>query len=831
MIGALIIAALLFTALVAVSARAADPDHDKVVGTTPPATTPAVQNGFVDDIVQVGGTTIAGGTFTTVAAPGGSDVTRRYLFAFNASTGALSSSFTPALDKYVRAVIPGPTAGTVYVAGAFTTVNGATNSRVALLDVSTGQRVASFKPPTINGVVQTIATAGSRLIIGGNFTKVGGVAHGGLAALNATTGAADHSYLNITLAGHHNDSGSGAVGAIGPKEMEATGTGDRLVVVGNFTTANGLPRDQAVMVNLGSSSAQVASWRTRGYEPLCFNWAFDSYMRGISVAPDDSYFVITATGGPNPGTLCDTATRWDFDDTGDDVQPVWIDDTGGDTLWAVEVTETAVYVGGHMRWMNNSNGRDFAGAGAVPRPGIAALSTTTGLPLAWNPGRHPRGVAVYALYASPTGLWEGSDTQWLGNRKWRRPRIGFFPLAGGNQETSDVQESLPGDVYLAGSRNVDQGNVLYRVDTGGPVVAATDGGPDWVADDQTDSPYRNSGSSVAGYSPSASRDGSLPGHVPTAVFDSERWSPSDDPRMSWDFPATSGMPLQVRLFFANRYSGTSNPGSRVFDVSVDGTQVLDNFDIAAAVGDQRGMMRSFDITSDGLVDIDFGHVVENPLINAIEIVRRDRPAPVPQGENGLSTIEFDGSTAGSETTVNNLGVAWGQLRGAFQLANGTMFYGKSDGALYRRSFNGSAVGTEAKIDPYNDPIWANVGTGSGSSTYRGALPAFYGQIPSVSGMFYDAGRIYYTLTGNSALFWRDFNVDSGIVGNIQNVASGPVNWSQTAGLLLDGGTLYFVDSGSGALKSIAFSAGTPTGTVSTVDTTNDWRARALFVGP
>ncbi len=34
-------------------------------------------------------------------------------------------------------------------------------------------------------------------------------------------------------------------------------------------------------------------------------------------------------------------------------------------------------------------------------------------------------------------------------------------------------------------------------------------------------------------------------------------------------------------------------------------------------------MKSWDITSDGSVDISLGHVVENPLVNGIEIVNRD----------------------------------------------------------------------------------------------------------------------------------------------------------------------------------------------------------------
>lgn len=153
-------------------------------------------------------------------------------------------------------------------------------------------------------------------------------------------------------------------------------------------------------------------------------------MRDVDFAPDGSYFAVTSTGafgGGSPvGTLCDTTTRWETVGAGND--PTWADYTGGDTTYGVAVTGTAIYVGGHMRWENNSFQGDQAGPGAVPREGIAALDPVNGLPLSWNPGR-TRGVGAQALYATPTGLWVGSDTKKFARQL--RQRIAFLPLAGG----------------------------------------------------------------------------------------------------------------------------------------------------------------------------------------------------------------------------------------------------------------------------------------------------------------------------------------------------------------------------------------------------------------
>ena len=147
-----------------------------------------------------------------------------------------------------------------------------------------------------------------------------------------------------------------------------------------------------------------SNWSTAKYSAQCANGAFDSYIRDVQFSPDGSYFVIVATGGGTFDTnvdgsrsLCDTAARWETNGTGADVAPTWVDYTGNDTFWSVAVTGTAVYVGGHQRWVNNTTGSDNAGEGAVPRPGIVALDPINGLPLAWNPGRNPRGAGAYAV--------------------------------------------------------------------------------------------------------------------------------------------------------------------------------------------------------------------------------------------------------------------------------------------------------------------------------------------------------------------------------------------------------------------------------------------------
>ncbi|MEV1175214.1 hypothetical protein AB0J09_43170, partial [Nonomuraea sp. NPDC049784] len=196
----------------------------------------------------------------------------------------------------------------------------------------------------------------------------------------------------------------------------------RLAVDGSFTTLDGHSRPQLGLIDIGGPTAKVASWRTEAYARRCRD-AFPSYVRGLDFSPDGRYFAVVTTGGP-VGGMCDTAARFETYATGSRIKPTWVNATGGDSLYAVCVTGAAIYVGGHQRWLDNPQGRDTAGPGAVSRPGIGAIHPTTGKALSWNPTRE-RGIGVKAFYAHRSGLLVGSDTTRLGREY--HARIGMFP--------------------------------------------------------------------------------------------------------------------------------------------------------------------------------------------------------------------------------------------------------------------------------------------------------------------------------------------------------------------------------------------------------------------
>lgn len=786
--------------------------HSSVVSDNPADWVPHVDDGKVQSSVTVGGTTVAVGNFTSVREQGAATSTARTdIFAFD-SSGDITSFAPQVGGAEIFDVVSAGDGQTVYIGGTFTEVNGVKRSRVARLNVNTGELVSTFRGPSINRKVNSLHLANGRLYVGGWFDTVGGQPQTSLVALDPTTGA-NTGHLNLRFS----DTWNG--GVVGIDEFTMTPDGSKLVAIGNFRNVEAQPRAQIVMVDTSGATAALDSWATDRFDFGCHT-GFDTYMWGVDFAPDGSYFVVGTTGaysgGVNSGTLCDSVSRWETDRSGGGQQPTWVDYMGGDTVTEVEATNHAVYVGGHFRWANNPYAGDAVGPGAVRRMGLAAFDTRNGLPLSWNPGR-ARGWGVWGFESSPQGLWVGHDTERIGGEL--RGRLALMPVAGGASLPADNTGALPGQAYLLGKRPELTGlsPVLYRVNAGGPELASGDGYMNWAGDEAgAPSPLNSSGSNTAAWTEPTSRTADVPADTPQEVFSTERWDPNGDPAMQWDFPVDAGLPLEVRFYLSNGYGGTSSPGQRVFDVSVDGSVVLDDYDIAADAGHLTGTMKSFDISSDGNVDIDFGHVTENPLVNAIEIVRTDIAPPQQVDDDNVIRNDLSESGASGSTAVANGGVDWSSVRGAF-MVDGRLYTGWSDGTFTWRSYNGSSFGSARTVDLHG-------------------LTAFASELPGVRAMWFDRtnGRMYFTLNGVNTLFYRYFTPESNTVGAVRFTApnSGAIDWRRVSGGFVANGRLY-VSTVDGSLQSLQWQDGAASGAPQTMSGPAvdgvDWNTRSLFL--
>jgi chitodextrinase len=412
-----------------------------IVSDDPVDWTPHALNGEVHALIQIGNRVIVGGTFTTIrSATSTTQISRRAIFAYNATTGALDNGFLPTLNSNVETLLPSEDGQSVYVGGSFTTVNGTSRTRLARINLADGSLDATFRP-NINGSVYDMKMSNGRIFLGGTFSQVGGVSHTLMATVNPVTGAVDP-YLTVPFGSPVRG------GALQVDKFDITPDGTKLIAIGNFSVVGGQSRTQIVMLDLNAASAAVRNWSTPRFEPDC-SPQFLTYVHDVDFSPDGAYFVVVTTGGTPPNRLCDSASRWETAPTGGNQQPTWIDYTGGDTLWSVAVTGVAVYVGGHQRWLNNTGGSNAAAPGAVSREGLAALDPLNGLPYSWNPTR-TRGVGVFDLTSVPGGLLMGSDTDRVGQNYEFHGRLALFPNSSLTPPPGYTGQ-LPGSVYRLGA--------------------------------------------------------------------------------------------------------------------------------------------------------------------------------------------------------------------------------------------------------------------------------------------------------------------------------------------------------------------------------------------
>lgn len=175
------------------------------------------------------------------------------------------------------------------------------------------------------------------------------------------------------------------------------------------------------------------------------------------------------------------------------------------------------------------------------------------------------------------------------------------------------------------------------------------------------------------------------------------------------------------------------------------------------------------------------------------------------------------------------GVDWRQARGAFALG-GRLYTGWADGTLTVRDFDGSSVGAASTIDlnglEVAPPTLFKI---PGTKT---AVPSFTQHLASMTGMFFDDGRIYYTVANDSRLYYRYFTPESRVVGANLFVAStgDGVSWSRVRGMTMASGQLVYATS-EGKLWRVGFE-GRPVGAVTQMGGSGvdgvDWASTGLF---
>ncbi len=183
---------------------------------------------------------------------------------------------------------------------------------------------------------------------------------------------------------------------------------------------------------------------------------------------------------------------------------------------------------------------------------------------------------------------------------------------------------------------------------------------------------------------------------------------------SYQIPLSPGR-YQVVLHFAEIYY--KNQGKRVFSVNAEGVPSIVALDIVAAAGPDAAKTSSFEVeVADGVLNLDFIPVVENPKLSALEVALLRAGAPVSLRVDAPSELVFgpapvsgllEATLAGVPKGEDLRGVgSWEQTGGpapAGILASGTLRSGVSFSApgvytfRFPASYSGATAVAQTKV--------------------------------------------------------------------------------------------------------------------------------------
>ena len=288
----------------------------------------------VNALAVSAGTLYAGGSFTAV---GGQP--RRYVAALDPAGGFLIPTFNASLSGGFNGISSLVLAGSsLYVAGDFSTVAGASLPRLAALSPDTGAAVNWTPAP--NQAVTVLAASSDTLYVGGTFTQIGGTALRNFAAFSL----ADNSLQPVDAALPQYASGLTA--------MSATPT--TVYVAGSYTSIGG--NYEQNLASLASFNASAYAWDPSpdvapSVIALTDEDAFiggDFRYLGQSPTNMVSGFLAVFSRAPqilsitlaDPSTVQITTTTGDFTDaviqsSPSPVKPVWTDEAtnGAPGFW------------------------------------------------------------------------------------------------------------------------------------------------------------------------------------------------------------------------------------------------------------------------------------------------------------------------------------------------------------------------------------------------------------------------------------------------------------------------------------------------------------------
>jgi len=226
----------------------------------------------------------------------------------------------------------------------------------------------------------------------------------------------------------------------------------------------------------------------------------------------------------------------------------------------------------------------------------------------------------------------------------------------------------------------------------------------------------------------SSTDATVSGTSSSPLYQTSRWG-----TFAYQFPAPNGT-YTVTLKFAEPYF--TRAGSRLFNVNINGTAVLTNFDIVAQAGGAlKALDKPFPVTvTNGQITIQFTPgSADQPMVNAIQISSGITTPSAPAGGTPVALVnaggvtytdvsgntwnrDYDfigGNTSATNTTVSGTTSSplyetsrWGTFSYQFPVSNGSytvilkfaeLYFTRAGSRLFNVNINGTVVLTNFDI--------------------------------------------------------------------------------------------------------------------------------------
>lgn len=216
----------------------------------------------------------------------------------------------------------------------------------------------------------------------------------------------------------------------------------------------------------------------------------------------------------------------------------------------------------------------------------------------------------------------------------------------------DVTPTTGGTLY-----GTSGGSTTYEaIDSGGPAVGS-------FVDDENTSGVPTNPDTVGGATNTTTQtinSSGVTNAAPAAVYQTERYG-----QFGYFFhDLIPSKHYTVRMHFAEGVTANTSPGDRLFNVSVNGNQVLTNFDIEASAGGiNQAYVKDIAASSDefGQIAVQFFvGAVNSPSVRGIEIIESNNPSPVLQIDAGgaatgtwLADTDYSGGSTSSTTATIN----------------------------------------------------------------------------------------------------------------------------------------------------------------------------------